>query len=451
MTSKTIVYTAYVFAVLFAGVPIGRAQNAAPPPTQANQQAPSVLVLPFASLNDDAQREWISRAIQQNFVAELGDVNAVRLIAPASAPKNAPPVDLQGALQAARDARATLVVFGNYQVVDQDVRVTGQVVDGQSGQIVGNVKATGRMAELFAIEDSLADQVVHIVAPGAAARAPSDDTVTSNYQPVPQTAYTPAETTYAPPQTSTYAYPPTYYPDTYSDSYPYESYSYSSAPAFWWPSPFVSLGAFFVFDDHHGHHDHHEGEHHDHSPDHAHDSGHQSGHDSHYVTVAHGSQFHSGRAVNTSASSHLSSGATVVTSPRTDTTAGTSTHRWTSTPARRGTASVSSRASYVTSEPGGRDVSGRTLAARSEMPAAAPSVTRGYSAPAASSTGRASGFSPSPRTTFSSPSIDVGGGRAVSGRTMAARPDSASSGGGRVVSGHTMAARSSGSTGGRGR
>lgn len=314
-----------------------------PPQSNLRQPTASLLLLPFSALNDDGRHQWISKAIQQNFMAELGQSASVRLIAPASQPAAAAPVDLQGAIQTAHDAQATLVVFGNYQVIEPDVRVMGQVVNADSGQLLGNLKATGKMSELFAIEDSLANQLQQLVAPAESINAQAP--VYAN----------PGATTYAPPTQSGYApdqvslYPS--YADTYA--YPYYSYPYYSYPyyypyyPFWWPGAFVSFGLFFS-DDHHHHDDHHD-DHHGESHAHSGDFHHGDAHHGNFVSMDSSHHLHfsgdsssAGRAHSADVHSS-SSGQHWVTSG-----GGTSIHH----------SSVSAAASA------GRTVSGPTFAAR---------------------------------------------------------------------------------------
>jgi len=127
-------------------------------------EAPKVLVVPFDGAGP-ADKAWIAKALQQNLVAELSRVNSVE---PVTADKVA--TDKPAALKAARDAGAQFVVFGAYQVVDADLRITGQVVEVAKGRTVAGLKATGAQRDLFGLEDAIATQVKRALpAPVAAA------------------------------------------------------------------------------------------------------------------------------------------------------------------------------------------------------------------------------------------------------------------------------------------
>jgi TolB-like protein len=112
-----------------------------------------VLLLPFEPAGP-AEKQWIAKAIQQNLVAELSRVNTVQ---PVTGDQTAGTLD--AAVKAAADAGADYVVFGSYQAVEGDLRVTGQVVDLSTKQIVSGLKSTGTLRDLFGIEDVIANQV----------------------------------------------------------------------------------------------------------------------------------------------------------------------------------------------------------------------------------------------------------------------------------------------------
>lgn len=112
-----------------------------------------VLLLPFSSVGP-AEKQWVAKALQQNLVAELSRVNSVE---PVVGTKVADTVD--AALKAAADAKADYVIFGSYQAVDADLRMTGQVVDVSKKQAIAGLKSTGTQRDLFGMEDIIANQV----------------------------------------------------------------------------------------------------------------------------------------------------------------------------------------------------------------------------------------------------------------------------------------------------
>jgi TolB-like protein len=117
----------------------------------------TILVLPFVSARTGTD-DWIGKAVQQDLLTDLTQGATTHVVAPAGAPAAA---DVDGAIRAARDAGASIVVFGQAQSNGKEVRLTGQVIDSASGKSLGALKATGPTDELFHLEDALAGQVFY--------------------------------------------------------------------------------------------------------------------------------------------------------------------------------------------------------------------------------------------------------------------------------------------------
>jgi TolB-like protein len=123
------------------------------PAALAAEPPSKVLLLPLES-SGPAEKAWVAKAVQQNLVAELGRVSSVQAVT-----ADQPAKDLAAAVKVAEAAGAQFVVFGGYQVVDADLRITGQVVDVAKRQSVAGLKATGTLRDLFGMEDTIASQV----------------------------------------------------------------------------------------------------------------------------------------------------------------------------------------------------------------------------------------------------------------------------------------------------
>jgi TolB-like protein len=121
-----------------------------------------VLLLPFAPLGEEGNTLWVGQAVQQNLLSELSRVSSIQPIAPIAQSKAA--TDTDEALQAGQAAKATYVVFGSYQISEAGLRLTGQVLEVSSGRLIGGMKATGTLRDLFFLEDTLAEQAKRILA-----------------------------------------------------------------------------------------------------------------------------------------------------------------------------------------------------------------------------------------------------------------------------------------------
>lgn len=219
-----------------------------------------VLLLPFESVGESA-KPWVAKALQQNLVAELSRFSSVT---PVTGEGSA--ADLNAALGLAEKAKADYVVFGSYQAVEGDLRITGQVIETSKKESVAGLKATGNARDLFGLEDVIANQVKRsLPQPVMAAAAESDllkqppAAAPEPEQPAPAVAglenrvrELQAELDQA---LDRMRYAPPNYGGDYYDAYPgYYGYSGFYAPYVYYTVPVFSNGF------HRGHHvDHHRG------------------------------------------------------------------------------------------------------------------------------------------------------------------------------------------------
>lgn len=131
--------------------------------------AQRVLVMPLNAVNLRGDTAWIGAAVQQNIVADLGRngaAAAVGFTGEFAAP------ELAAAVKAGQQTNSDLVVFGTYQSVEGEIRLTASVVDVRSSQVQGTAKATGAAAKLLSVEDALSEEVRRVVL-GQAIGAPA--------------------------------------------------------------------------------------------------------------------------------------------------------------------------------------------------------------------------------------------------------------------------------------
>src|SRR3954462_3658884 len=92
--------------------------------TTAYPAAPArVLTLPFESVGETA-KPWIAKAVQQNLQAELSRLGSVTAVS-----GDTPITEVSVTVRLGEGAHADFVVFGSYQTVEGDLRITGHVVD----------------------------------------------------------------------------------------------------------------------------------------------------------------------------------------------------------------------------------------------------------------------------------------------------------------------------------
>ena len=222
-------------------VAVGAANTAAVAPVPADAR---IAVLPFTPNNPQAGNEWIGKSIQQSLSADLlkaapGRVRTADTAANTSA----------DAAAAGRQLGADYVVFGTYTSADASLRIIGQVVDCSTGNAVTALKVTGKLGDVFVLEDNLSRQASTALLSQTAAPAgpdytvrevPDDNTFSQTYYP-PNGAATPPQSStgyaYPPPSTADQQYQQTYVtqPSSVYYSYPVYSYPYYSYPYYAYP------------------------------------------------------------------------------------------------------------------------------------------------------------------------------------------------------------------------
>jgi TolB-like protein len=191
---------------------------------------PLVEVFAFTPIGDAAHQDWIGRGIQENLQTEVSRTGALLVVAPQTPPAGA---DL---VATAKQNGADLAVIGSYQVVADQVRVNGNLIETTGNSTVGSFSATGPQQDLFKLEDALGEQMRRLLPlpaappqvaqanePTAAAVAPQPpvvnyaqpDAITNNYYDTTPTA-------------TPYYYPDSFSPSYYGDDYPYDSGFYGS-------------------------------------------------------------------------------------------------------------------------------------------------------------------------------------------------------------------------------
>jgi TolB-like protein len=129
--------------------------------------AGKVWIEPFTEANQPQQQpDWINRALAQSVSDDLSGIKGLTVVPAATRP-----------------ADVSYVVSATIQRVSGDLRVTGRVEDASTHQIMGGFKATGSERDLFAIEDTMAQQLKQILAPDAPSITQPQPTTTAATNP----------------------------------------------------------------------------------------------------------------------------------------------------------------------------------------------------------------------------------------------------------------------------
>ena len=139
--------------------------------TQALAETKSVIVAPFAESNELQQLDWVSRSLHQALVDDVASIPEVTVL---NASKPANPNDAQ------------YIVRSTLQRGNGELRVSGRVEEVATGKTIGGFKAGGSERQLFAIQDSIAEQVQSILGGGTTAVAQQPQRPQTQPQPAQQ-------------------------------------------------------------------------------------------------------------------------------------------------------------------------------------------------------------------------------------------------------------------------
>lgn len=119
---------------------------------------PTIAVLPFANLSQDADQEWFADGLTESLITDLAKLSNVLVIARNSVFRyKGKPVDVQ---QVSRELGANYVVEGSVQTTDDIVRINAQIIDGSSGTHVWSERYDRGLAAYFGIQDEIVEQII---------------------------------------------------------------------------------------------------------------------------------------------------------------------------------------------------------------------------------------------------------------------------------------------------
>ncbi len=150
-----------ILILLFTSPLLAQQSTAAPPEI-------TIYLSPLRVIGDDGKSAWISQSVQQNILHDLTRIQGVRPILPTT-----PPADRESAIKDAKSAGASFLLEGSYTLADPGIRITVQILDLRANAYIGAAKATGALRELFALEDSIAEQVKRLATAQVKLRAPA--------------------------------------------------------------------------------------------------------------------------------------------------------------------------------------------------------------------------------------------------------------------------------------
>lgn len=120
----------------------------------------SIAVLPFKSVAAEQSDDNLRLGLTDALITKLGDLKQL-VVRPTNAVRK---YDSQDALAAGRELGVDAVLDGNVQRVDQQIRVTVQLVDVHDGRLLWAGKFDEQVADSFRLQDEIAEQVAAALA-----------------------------------------------------------------------------------------------------------------------------------------------------------------------------------------------------------------------------------------------------------------------------------------------
>ncbi len=119
---------------------------------------PSIAVLPFTNMSDDRQQEYFSDGITEDIITDLSKVSGLFVIARNSSFKfKGKSVDVRNV---ARDLGVRHVLEGSVRKAGNRVRITAQLIDGETGNHVWAERYDRDLTDVFAVQDDVTQEIV---------------------------------------------------------------------------------------------------------------------------------------------------------------------------------------------------------------------------------------------------------------------------------------------------
>jgi adenylate cyclase len=129
-----------------------------PRPMPPQSDKPSIAVLAFNNMSGDPEQEYFSDGISEDIITDLSKLSELHVIARNSSfTYKGKPVDVK---QVGRDLGVRYVLEGSVRKAGNRVRVTGQLIDAESGAHIWADRFDRDLTDIFAIQDELTQEII---------------------------------------------------------------------------------------------------------------------------------------------------------------------------------------------------------------------------------------------------------------------------------------------------
>jgi adenylate cyclase len=125
---------------------------------QGRAGKPAIAVLPFTNMSGDAEQEYFADGITEDIITDLSKVSGLLVAARNSVfVYKAKPFNLQ---QVSRDLNVSYVLEGSVRKAANRVRITAQLIDGESGGHLWADRYDRELVDIFGVQDEIAHSIV---------------------------------------------------------------------------------------------------------------------------------------------------------------------------------------------------------------------------------------------------------------------------------------------------
>jgi TolB-like protein len=160
---KTIPRRGYRLDVPFTNLQHRRPSSSHPAVPLALPDRPSLVVLPFANMSDDPGQDYFADGMVEEITTALARVRSLFVIARNSAfayKGKSPDIRLVG-----HELGVRYVLEGSVRKSGNRVRITGQLVEAQTGSHIWADRFDGTLGDVFALQDQVTASVVAAISP----------------------------------------------------------------------------------------------------------------------------------------------------------------------------------------------------------------------------------------------------------------------------------------------
>ncbi len=149
---------AILILVLIATRAFWQRATESPASSQPLSGAPAVAVLPFQNLGEAPEEDYFANGITADLITDLSKAQGLLVIAPGSAISSTNGGARPGRVSAALDV--DYVIVGSVQRQETDLRINVQVIVARTERALWGERYSGRVSDLFEIQDRLAAAVI---------------------------------------------------------------------------------------------------------------------------------------------------------------------------------------------------------------------------------------------------------------------------------------------------